>query len=934
MSGQKLLKFFDVVVNKKNEKGTIIGMTGGSTSVNEREDEVSGIFRTSTTSTRSKPFAAAGSLLAVLFRYPWCNACQAKDKEFVNFVKFKSSDLPQGLAQYAVVDAREHKAVARRFAVHGTDCGFDGDDDINAPAANGAGSKTQATANAHVGLAKASAAPRGACPVHVFKREEGLDNFYAIPGKRWSEEYLLEFFQFAVPLVSLHRTRAEFEKWRSAFHTSIAIFLPRSLVNLDQNDDDEAGPSAKKTLYQLSADPLWQSFLQVSRAMRGHALCGATNLYPAEFVIESMENSFANVADARSATSTEQRERSEASAESAEELQNIIFAQPDFAPQIVIFKPQERRAVVYHGEMSAEALTAFSKSLSVPLVSNFDFQARETLAALDVPVGLLWLDDSGTTESKENMNDLPAEKDIAADGAEVSENHAEQQYRLKEESAAALRIVERLARKYEGKMAFAQLNVKTEGIFMRDFGLHPSHVPAFGIVDNVEGLVGSSSSPAAVKKKREKKEQLNLQKKQSSSASTSSALSTSAVPAVSRFAFPSFPSDYDSMENFVEDYFSGKLKKAYRSNDLSPKYKWTHGRGQVQETVWSLFWQDIPWKTTSNPTGISSKKDQASDSLQMEQNKDEKFSTPEVELSVKRDHFDDGLYEQERTEEDIRFILLELYSPQRAQHNTHLLLINLLALGLRTLSSFKVVRMDTENNHVPVDELPALAISSMSNGNNGRVSTSALAATVPNPMAALGVGVEVDDGAGKVGAATEYILFDLRRRTSVRFKAHVAKLLDVPGRVLAFVRREITKSLEVDSMSCCSGQYDFGSSCTKADETAHSSSEKQHQDGRSEESKLRILVKNEGLPLSASSCTKSKRKDTGTSRSIINNVVSSEEQQFDFAQAQEWLKQQVRERVRNVRRIEREKERKHHESWAQYEIEEFLRYERSGKKLY
>lgn len=383
-------------------------------------------------------------LLSVLFRFPWCKACEQKDKEFVNFIKWKRKELPQKVnAQFAVVDAREHKEVARRFGVSGG----------SAASKDGAGSE----------LCDPT------CPIHVFKREEGLDRYYTVPAKRWHEEYLLEFYQFAVPLVNVLKDEDACGRWSAAFHTSVVMFVSSDVVNMGRNEKTEENTTTDN-LYGLSDAKVWQDFLQTARELRGNALFGATNLDYAAVSRNRTE-------DAPVIEFGESRAVGRAGGHAFGDVAAGSHAEPI----VIVFKPQEKRAVRFPGPMTADALTEFSKTLSVPLVSSFDFHARQKLAELGMPVGLLWVDDDPHKNTK------------TGEGAGNMETSGA------EDVAKPIEIIEGLAKKYAGKMAFAKLSVGSEGIFMRDFGLNPARLPAFGIIERVDSSVGGS---AATKKQK------------------------------------------------------------------------------------------------------------------------------------------------------------------------------------------------------------------------------------------------------------------------------------------------------------------------------------------------------------------------------------------------------------------------------------------------
>jgi len=100
---------------------------------------------------------------------------------------------------------------------------------------------------------------------------------------------------------------------------------------------------------------------------------------------------------------------------------------------------------------------------------------------------------------------------------------------------------------------------------------------------------------------------------------------------------------YARLESFCAAFLDGTLEASHESSELPPTYRWL-GPGSVHEVVWKTF--------------------------------------------------RDSVY---RTEHDV---LLELYSPFRPQHRTHITVLELVAEALKDVPSVKVARMDTANNYV------------------------------------------------------------------------------------------------------------------------------------------------------------------------------------------------------------------------------------------
>ncbi|CAD7956151.1 unnamed protein product [Amoebophrya sp. A120] len=862
-----------------------------------------------------KSSAVFPRMLVLLVRHPWCRACEEKDREIVNFVKWKSSELPANLVKFAVLDAREYKNVASRFL-----------QDHSAASAD---------ENFSGGNLPVLSACDATCPLHVFKREEGLDKFYVLPAKKWHEEYLLDMYQYAVPLVTLfnqelkqdaeenfNREKA-FHQWRTAFHTGIVAYFPPGVVDLDEKDIQanttdvkahdiaaqngtviEGGKntinttsSATRTspLWEKSANTIWLDFLTTARALRGKALFSATN--DLRMVHNAAEGNEMNaVADG---TATASSPRDSVSSSHDETSRQV---------QIYVFKSAENRAVKYPTpeQLTAEKLTEFSKRLAVPLVSNFDFHSRQQLAELKMPIGLLWVQNQD-----ENIDTALAKQELerkggsakkvndnytgAASSGSVSEDDSgeEMNYRSEEEdvdeTTTAVEIVEKLARKFEGKMAFAKLNVTTEGIYMREFGFHPARsLPAFGIVNTVDALTGGAPGGMQGMPGLE---------------GTKSSL---ALDGGARYAFAErvTQGSEQKLAQFVDTYLHDqqKLSKAFRTNELSAKYEWLANRGQVQETVWSRLWEDLGWWSET-------KKDS--------------------------------------------HVLFELYAPNRPQHSTHMLLVNLLAVALKKVQGFKIVRMDTENNHVPEEfKKPSFASSSSSKNKHLRSEKQHNSAPGANIF---------DTASGQAPAATEYFFLDTKARKVTRFKSfQSAKLLDLPVKLLQFVKTQLEKGVEglertahvqqdetaetedeketskiaeinEEPSKFASGNAAHVARAQVEELSTADYEEREEADEHREVDEPRLLTSN---PMMIGSTSGAVAMLSPSSLFSEHGHFKPEPLPVVFSAAKEFVKREVREKVRKMKRIEREREKKHHEAWAQYEIEEFLRYERKGYDLH
>merc|ERR1712232_242739 len=71
-------------------------------------------------------------------------------------------------------------------------------------------------------------------------------------------------------------------------------------------------------------------------------------------------------------------------------------------PLVLLFKPKESRHVEFTGDLTLEKLTHFSRVLSLPLLSTYDFETRQKYQELKVPLGMMWLDGEDA-EKKESI---------------------------------------------------------------------------------------------------------------------------------------------------------------------------------------------------------------------------------------------------------------------------------------------------------------------------------------------------------------------------------------------------------------------------------------------------------------------------------------------------------------------------------------------------
>lgn len=222
-------------------------------------------------------------------------------------------------------------------------------------------------------------------------------------------------------------------------------------------------------------------------------------------------------------------------------------------------------------------------------------------------------------------------------------------------------------------MAFARLNVTTDGIMMKPFGLDPRKVPAFGIADLQRGtnLLDDVRMPdygqsamfggggGGDKQKGGMGPMGAMQKPNGNGVVTP------------RYAFEQSGAAWwtpekegemkereSALNEFVEAFFEKNLTQAHESMTLNPKYRCVDGVGMVCETVWKNFERDTA--------------------------------------------LDD---------DDVAAVLLELYEPSRTAHQTHRMALDSLAHNLGQelaeagdgRGSVRVVRMDATANYVPTE---------------------------------------------------------------------------------------------------------------------------------------------------------------------------------------------------------------------------------------
>jgi len=196
-------------------------------------------------------------------------------------------------------------------------------------------------------------------------------------------------------------------------------------------------------------------------------------------------------------------------------------------PLILLFKPKESRHVEFHGDLTLPKLMHFSRVLSLPLLSVYDFESRQKYQELKVPLGMMWLDGE-KAERKENQ--------FAKD------------------------VLRRLALRFSGHLVFVMLNSTRDGIMMRPMGLDPRKVPAFGIAatdEHESQRFGYGDIPSRT---REEFQAFWAEKDQA----------------------------FIHLETFCSSFLDGTLEVSHESAELPPTYRWP-GLGTVHEVVWKTF---------------------------------------------------------------------------------------------------------------------------------------------------------------------------------------------------------------------------------------------------------------------------------------------------------------------------------------------------------
>merc|ERR1719247_1400998 len=320
------------------------------------------------------------------------------------------------------------------------------------------------------------------CKLLIFKQDEP-DEPYTVPGRRYTEEIQIDCYKHLLPVVSIVEDKDRLDRVTSAFDTAIVGFFK--------------GARGEDTWYTR--------FKAVARELRGHALFGAVfgGQEPRDFGIDH------DTAPAQCAL--------------AGECDNT-------RPLILLFKPKEQRHVEFKGDLTLDKLTHFSRVLSLPLLSTYEFEHRQKYQELKVPLGMMWLN---------------AEQPDC------------------EENVRAKAIAQRLAVRFSGHLVFVLLNGTRDALLMRPMGLDPRRVPTFGIESRDDLDADKFGFDIGLRGKDE----LNAFWKDENRG-------------------------YDRLEAFCAAFLDGTLEQSHESSELPPTYFWP-GPGIVHEVVWKTFRESV-----------------------------------------------------------------------------------------------------------------------------------------------------------------------------------------------------------------------------------------------------------------------------------------------------------------------------------------------------
>jgi hypothetical protein len=392
------------------------------------------------------------TMVMVALRYPWCDKCKEKDKEFVKAAKTSRDKDHLGTVVFVSTDAREEKYFARK---HNISC-------------------------------------NDRCELLIFKPDEP-DEPYTVPGKRFAEEVQIDCYKHLLPVVSEVADKDTLDRVTSAFDTAIVGFF--------------RAPKKEDTWFPR--------FRAAARELRGHALFGAIfgGMRPQDFGIDHVPSSDEAVDGG-----------------SDIQLSDDSGTGKVGRPLVLLFKPKENRHVEFEGELTLDKLTRFSRVLSLPLLSSYEFESRQKYQELKVPLGMMWLDG-------ENPD--------------------------REENVWAKDIARRLALRFSGHLVLLTLNSTRDALLMRPMGLDPRRVPTFGI--------------AATDEMDSAKFGFDLR----------------AHGFEDRRAFwAASDQAYERLERFCSAFLDNTLETSHESAELPSSYYW-YGPGVVHEVVWKTFRESV-----------------------------------------------------------------------------------------------------------------------------------------------------------------------------------------------------------------------------------------------------------------------------------------------------------------------------------------------------
>jgi len=318
------------------------------------------------------------------------------------------------------------------------------------------------------------------CKLLIFKQDEP-DEPYIVPGRRYTEEIQIDCYKHLLSVVSVVEDKDMFDRVTSAFDTAIVGFFKGS----------------------KEEDTWYPRFKAVARQLRGHALFGAVfgGREPREFGIDH------------------------------DATPSIVAGDDDAArPLILLFKPKEQRHVEFTGNLTLDKLTRFSRVLSLPLLSTYEFEQRQKYQELKVPLGMMWLNGE-QPDCEENIH--------------------------------AKSIARRLAIRFSGHLVFVLLNGTRDGLLMRPMALDPRRVPTFGLEASDE----ADSEKFGFDTGARNKEELSTFWKEENRT-------------------------YEKLETFCASFLDGTLEQSHESAELPPTYYWP-GPGVVHEVVWKSFRESV-----------------------------------------------------------------------------------------------------------------------------------------------------------------------------------------------------------------------------------------------------------------------------------------------------------------------------------------------------